>query len=214
MQDLRAKTQARDENQARIDAKIQAREAAKLMEAERRAAENAEKEKAAVAADAAKDGDDEDDDDDDLFGENEDDEKEDADAVPQPANDVVEQPEVSPLSLQAAEKLILRCLRSTYGQTSRMMSLTKKREKDKARLGQTTIRKTVKRSVRIYQMWKWQTSIWARMFPLCLPLLRQRHSGALTSMMMTTRKISDVSSIDGIRCISLRHAVCHSHSLA
>lgn len=97
MQELRAKTQARDENQARIDSKIQAKEAAKLLEAERRAAENAEKEKAAVAADAAKDADDEDDDQDDLFGDNEDDEKEDrGDNVlsQQPENEAPAQQEV------------------------------------------------------------------------------------------------------------------------
>lgn len=99
MQELRAKTQARDENQARIDAKIQAKEAAKLLEAERRAAENAEKEKAAAAADAAKeaDGDHGEEDEDDLFGENEDEEDEDAAGASQPApetNEAPEQPEV------------------------------------------------------------------------------------------------------------------------
>lgn len=95
MQELRAKMQARDENQARIDAKIQAKEAAKLLEAERRAAENAEKEKAAAAADAAKEagGDEGEDDEDDLFGENEDEEDEDAAATSQPAQEMNEGPE-------------------------------------------------------------------------------------------------------------------------
>lgn len=101
MQELRAKTQARDENQARIDAKIQAKEAAKLLEAERRAAENAEKEKAAAAADAAKEagGDDGEDDEDDLFGENEEEDDEEAPAASQPraeTHEPAEQPEVSP----------------------------------------------------------------------------------------------------------------------
>lgn len=117
MQELRAKTQARDENQARIDAKIQAKEAAKLLEAERRAAENAEKEKAAAAADAAKEagGDEGEDDEDDLFGENEEEDDEEAAVTSQPRQEThePEQPEASS-SLQLLRLLLIvvagRCM--------------------------------------------------------------------------------------------------------
>jgi membrane protein involved in colicin uptake len=117
MQELRAKTQARDENQARIDSKIQAKEAAKLLEAERRAAENAEKEKAAAAADAAKEagGEDEDEDEDDLFGENEDDENENEDGrenaqPPQEANETADQTQVSRAGTGSMSRLANVCL--------------------------------------------------------------------------------------------------------
>jgi hypothetical protein len=119
MQELRTKTQARDENQARIDAKIQAKEAAKLLEAERRATENAEKEKAAAAADAAKeaDGDHGEDDEDDLFGENEEEEDEDAPGASQPVqetNEAAEQPEVCSFYWEAVHSLI-SCLGGRLG---------------------------------------------------------------------------------------------------
>ena len=130
--------QIKDENQARIDAKIQAKEAAKLAAAERRAAENAQKEKAAEEADAAKhaDGDDdEDEDEDDLFGDNEEDDNNDnndnndndrtADHIQEQVAQTVEQPPV---------RVFIRCMmrislitlhgRSMYGQPNRMTTMT------------------------------------------------------------------------------------------
>lgn len=192
MQELRAKTQARDENQARIDAKIQAREAAKLMEAERRAAENAEKENAAVAADAAKDGDEDDEDEDDLFGENEDDEKEDAgETAPsqQQENEVAGQPEVRSFvkSLGCGTHVII--FRSTYGQTSPMKTIRRKKM-GREKLNRITMDKRAKmRPVRIYQMWRWQTSLWIQMSLRFLPR-QQPLNGDSTSMTTTMKKIS------------------------
>jgi hypothetical protein len=208
-QELRAKMQIKDENQARIDAKIQAKEAAKLAAAERRAAENAQKEKAAEEADAAKhaDGDDDDDEDeDDLFGDNEEDDNNDnndndrtADHIQEQVAQTVEQPPV---------RVFIRCMmrislitlhgRSMYGQPNRMttMTMTTTTRMRMQRVKATTTEISACRLLRLKSLrtTTCHNQAMRRNRQMALSVLSQLNllslCGDSTWMMMTMRKIS------------------------